>query len=155
MFNVLAGMSLALCMGAVVFWARSYRTIPLQSRADEITFTSTDPRYWIISHPGRAVLCRQTGSNWNGRELAGFGLLGVKFGGVRGVDGSLLWTLEIPYWLIVASMFLLPCAAIIAWRRERKVRLRHRVGQCGRCGYDLRATPERCPECGTITKTAT
>jgi hypothetical protein len=50
-----------------------------------------------------------------------------------------------PYWSLLA-LALLPTATLI--RRWRRQRLRKKRGQCLSCGYDLRASGARCPECG-------
>jgi hypothetical protein len=52
---------------------------------------------------------------------------------------------EIHYWLLVTLLGIAPL-----WRIVSALRRRRRVasGHCTNCGYDLRATPDRCPECG-------
>ena len=54
---------------------------------------------------------------------------------------------RIPYWLLATAAGVLP--ALWVWRRSRDGRLRL-LGLCPACGYDLRATPGRCPECGAV-----
>jgi hypothetical protein len=61
------------------------------------------------------------------------------------------YLLSIPLWL-PAALFALPLVA--SWRRRRRARLDREGNRCAICGYDLRATPERCPECGTAVESA-
>lgn len=53
-----------------------------------------------------------------------------------------------PCWMGVLVFGVMPAWRGVVWSRERRRRALRRQGRCIRCGYDLRATPGRCPECG-------
>jgi hypothetical protein len=59
--------------------------------------------------------------------------------------GSSLRYLTFPLWS-AALLFTLPIVPAL-FGRLRRAR-RNTAGLCTSCGYDLRATPDRCPECG-------
>ena len=58
--------------------------------------------------------------------------------------------LFVPYEKAMLSAAVLPLTWLVVWRvSDHRRAARAKVGLCRRCGYDLRATPGRCPECGT------
>jgi hypothetical protein len=76
----------------------------------------------------------------------GFGLSidrTIAGGWLRG--GYLIVSVFAPYWFITGLISLPP--GLFLGRRLKRGRRRRR-GLCQSCGYDLRATNNRCPECG-------
>jgi hypothetical protein len=54
----------------------------------------------------------------------------------------------LPAWVPIVLLGIAPVFAVR--RAMRRWRRRAKIGRCAKCGYDLRATPDRCPECGAV-----
>jgi hypothetical protein len=86
---------------------------------------------------------RTANPNWLQHRFAGFGWATNSDPHYR------FLTVAIPLWL-PTSLFL-----VLGWRCGRRaLRKPPAPGACPSCGYDLRATPHRCPECGVVGKIA-
>ncbi len=100
---------------------------------------------------------KRTGGLWDELRLPGAGTLSkIGFGySVIYTDQQLGWRLGnqpvhqiyVPHWFLALLFAILPALYLRATIRDRK---RNRAGLCPVCGYDLRATPDRCPECGRV-----
>jgi hypothetical protein len=127
--NTLTVLSLALCVVAIAAWVRSYRN-PWAA-----TFMPFEHR-----GPNGGV---EAGSEigWHLRSEAGFLHIAP-------VYSFFYW--DTPYWKLVLLALIYPAWKLIPWRFLNSRQRRTSKGLCAICGYDLRATPDRCPECGTV-----
>ena len=100
-------------------------------------------------------VCRAAGAIF---AILGLGLVGAaRFGDQVRVHYYLVFCVvpvspTVYRWLLgfTAACGLLFLSALLASAVSRLRRRQLPAHQCHACGYDLRATPERCPECGTI-----
>lgn len=58
------------------------------------------------------------------------------------------WNVILPGWPLMLLFGVLPSLRALRWF-QISARTRRGDGLCKHCGYDLRATPDHCPECGS------
>ena len=174
MLNIFAAGSLMLFAIVVVLWIRSYwlayRSTPAKAFNYEHGNWTIGRQLLLISscERGRMVIGWDTGfrggmkfgwaevylpqprpydprggCRWRWWEF------GIVYHSVSEYDNlTTTWRcLVFPHWFAAILTAILPAIVVLRWRRDRR---RIAEGHCQSCGYDLRATPDRCPECGTI-----
>lgn len=175
LFNILSAISLLLCVATIAvgirsMWFENYWNCTDPTRSNPaVVVVATCGRIGIIwSHEEEGeepspqwgeyrveevgdALARDLDSagamNQGGPDPASWKYLG--FNGGYGRGGTMLWDawIVVPDWFICSIAAVLPFLWYRSYRRTRRRKLR---GLCLQCGYDLRATPDRCPECGTV-----
>jgi hypothetical protein len=95
--------------------------------------------------PDQVNLLRKTLAQKLGFNLRRASYPGLQYGATERVSD---WAVRAPHWALMLVTVFPP---LLGWRLVLRGlrRRRWRRGVCGRCGYDLRASEARCPECGT------
>jgi hypothetical protein len=163
LFAVAAAGSLGLCVATAGLWAWSYagprqqigRATPAPAKYREVALGGGHLAFSTIET--FAPPAGLGGGYPYGAELSEWEAMGLRWRregltiqrpGDRAVVAVVSRTSTFVVWLAWPLLLsaILP-AGWLVWRR--KIARERRKGMCRVCGYDLRASPDRCPECGT------
>jgi hypothetical protein len=105
----------------------------------------------VVDDPTNPVIERTIRLEWQtvgrheldvARQSGLTGPLGFAYSWARIGAGS-TWLVLVPWWCLAAAPLVVGAVGVLLSRRRG-----HPAGHCPACGYDLRASPDRCPECG-------
>ena len=163
LLNVLTAVSLLACVAVAVLWVRSYQW------RDGVSFGahwSAFTRYgrlvlWAdfndIPHGAaarplvRGIHRRQSDRGTNLMDRPDYGFAGFGFKRHGWADQPKPTRMfVVPMWFVASATALPPALWLLGVYRRRAAAARRASGRCAACGYDLRATPGRCPECGAV-----
>lgn len=160
--RTLAAMSLILLLGTVGLWVRSYW---VEDSLEVVHYTSLNPEghrfdFALETWRGRVTYFASVNKNegfsdepsvlWRYKpahevQLDTIEKDGKTFWGFGGLDAS---PIIFPMWFPALLLSFLPFFWLRGVRSRRRGIQRWRHGLCVECGYDLRASNSRCPECG-------
>jgi hypothetical protein len=169
LYTFLTILSLLLCLATVAFWVRSYW------RDDILMLYSVDAevpqRREITSNFGKLTISvervrAEFALNWprhgwryaldKASKIFNFETSFLGFGyyyrNIRPAVYYLHRVVIIPHWFLALLFAILPALRLRSILRTRR---QNRIGLCQHCGYDLRASPDRCPECGHASSSET
>jgi hypothetical protein len=170
LINLSVALSLLLFIAVCIIWVRSYWRNDYVARVTNAIGSDGRPYYevrGISSQVGRITLyfSYHGGGSYVGPETSftsriadssAINDIGWQVAPERKHFGILRWyrsshkhssgvdtneCVQVSYWFLALTTSLV---SVLAWR----ARSRFPSSCCAKCGYDLRATPDRCPECG-------
>lgn len=165
LFNLLAVVSVLVALVVVVLWLRSsrycdygragyfHRHVVMKSRPHGVEISSWPDPTWVAK-PGLEFASykydvKNTYGAWmprpsNAGLWLGFGWKQLQFSNEPAPRPG-AFVCRLPSWFLLLALLAFPAFTLRSWRRAKH---RQRYGLCPACGYDVRATPDRCPECG-------